>query len=472
VPLCVDLDGSLLRTDTLVEGLFSLGASRQALTALLQLLRGGKAAFKQAVANTADLDPTLLPYNQKLLAYLREQKLSGRRLVLATAADAGVAHAIAEHLRLFDEVIASNGEINLKGEAKARALVARFGLGGFAYVGDSRSDLPVWAAAAGGVTVNLRPAVAAAARKTVPIEAEIDDRRPRIRAALQAMRPYQWVKNLLVFGPIFTAHALPDARAWLGAIVLFAAFCVCASAIYIFNDLFDLKADRRHATKRRRPLANGDLPLTPGVAIAAALLCAGIGLASLAGALGVIIVYVAASLAYSVKLKESPLVDVFLLAGLYTIRLYGGGEATGYQLSFWLLAFSSFLFLSLALVKRVGELTALGQSGGRLAVRRGYGVEDSPILQMFGCAAAFSSCVVLALYVQSEWVLQRYSSPGLLWGIVPLMLFWQCRLWLSAARGYIHTDPIIYASRDWVSWLIAAALLALLSAAKVATINL
>ena len=302
--------------------------------------------------------------------------------------------------------------------------------------------------------------MAAAARKTVPIEAEIDDRCPFFGAALRTMRPYQWVKNLLVFVPIFTAHALDDMHAWLAAAGMFAAFCAAASAVYILNDLFDLEADRRHATKRSRPMASGDLPLTTAAAIAAGLLLLGLGLAWLDGTIGVVLVYIAASLGYSVKLKELPLVDVFLLAGLYTIRLYGGGEATGYALSLWLLAFSSFLFLSLALVKRVGELTTLGQSGGRLAARRGYSVADAPILQTFGCAAAFSSCVVLALFVQSEWVLQRYSSPGLLWGTVPLMLFWQCRLWLSVSRGYMHADPIIYASRDWVSWLIAAALAA------------
>ncbi len=418
----------------------------------------------------AALDPALLPYNEWLVAYLREQKAVGRRLVLATAADMSMARAVADHLGLFDEVIASNGADNLKGAAKAAALVRRFGAKGFAYAGDSRADLAVWAAARRGITVNAAPRVAAAARKATAIEAEIADRPSLFRAALRAMRPYQWVKNLLVFVPIFTAHVVTDISAWIGALGMFAAFCAAASAIYILNDLFDLGADRRHASKRNRPLASGALPLGRGGVLAGLLLCLGLGLAAVDGTLGVILLYAAASLGYSIRLKELPLVDVFLLAGLYTARLFGGGEATGHRLSLWLLCFSSFLFLSLALVKRVEELTGPGGTGGGRASRRGYVAGDAAILQIFGCAAAFASCVVLTLFVQSETAMQQYASPGLLWGTVPLMLFWQCRLWLSTARGYMHVDPIIYATRDWVSWLVAVGLLLILSAAKVSTI--
>ena len=463
VPLCVDLDGTLVRSDTLIESLFALGPSRQVVAGLLRLVCAGRAAFKERIMQGAGLDPRLLPYNDALLAYLREQKATGRRLVLATGADQNVARAIADHLELFDEVIASNGIDNLKGEAKADALVRRFGAKGFAYAGDSRSDLAVWAAARTGITVNARASVKAAARRAVPIEVEFADRRPLVRVALQAMRPYQWVKNLLVFVPIFTAHAVTEMSAWLGAAGIFAAFCATASAIYILNDLFDLDADRRHPSKRDRPLPSGALPLTTGAALAGVLFCLGFWLAAIDGTLAVMLIYAAASLGYSI--------DVFLLAGLYTIRLFGGGAASGHWLSLWLLGFSSFLFLSLALVKRVEELMVLGASGGRRVARRGYFVADAPILQTLGCGAAFASCVVLALFVQSEATIQRYSSPGLLWGMVPLMLFWQCRLWLATARGYMHDDPIIYAARDWVSWLVAVALLLVLSAAKVTPFN-
>jgi 4-hydroxybenzoate polyprenyltransferase/phosphoserine phosphatase len=470
-PLCVDLDGTLIRTDTLIESLFALGPSWQVVKGLVRLVAAGKAAFKRCIMERAALDPAVLPYNEELIAYLRQQKAAGRRLVLATAADSSVARKIADHLQLFDEVIASNGVDNLKGAAKASALVQRFGVKGFAYAGDNRSDLAVWAAACSGITVNAPANVVAAARKAVPIEAEIGGRRPFVGAALRAMRPYQWFKNVLVFVPIFTAHAVTEISAWADAAAMFAAFCATASAVYILNDLFDLAADRAHASKRNRPLASGALPLPAGLALAGLLLCLGMVIAAIDGTLLVILIYAAISLGYSIKLKELPLVDVFLLATLYTIRLFGGGEATGHWLSLWLLGFSSFLFLSLALVKRVEELMVLGKTGGLRTVRRGYVAEDAAILQIFGCGAAFASCVVLALFVQSEGALHRYSSPGLLWGMVPLMLFWQCRLWLSTARGYMHADPIIYAARDWVSWVIAVAVLLLLSAAKVMTVT-
>ena len=469
VPLCVDLDGTLVRSDTLIECLFALGRRWQVVKGLVRLLTTGKAAFKQCIMQNAALDPALLPYNVELVEYLCTQKAAGRRLVLATASDLGIARAIADHLQLFDEVIASDGVDNLKGEAKASALVRRFGVKGFTYAGDSRSELVVWSAARSGIIVNATARVAAAARKAVPIEAEIADRSVPARAALRAMRPYQWVKNLLVFVPIFTAHAITEISAWVGAAGIFAAFCATASALYLLNDLLDLGADRRHARKRDRPLASGALPLLVGAALAGLLLCLGIGLATVEGTLTVILIYAAASLGYSIKLKELPLIDVFLLAGLYTLRLFGGGEATGHLLSLWLFGFSSFVFLSLALVKRVEELMVLGRTGGDHVARRGYSAGDVAILQVFGCAAAFASCVVLALFVQDEATIRRYASPGLLWGIVPLVLLWLCRLWLSTARGHMHEDPIVYAARDWVSWLVAVVSLLLLGAAKVAT---
>jgi 4-hydroxybenzoate polyprenyltransferase len=276
------------------------------------------------------------------------------------------------------------------------------------------------------------------------------------------MRPHQWVKNLLVFVPIFTAHAIADASAWISASLTFAAFCATASAIYLANDATDLAADRKHSRKRLRPFASGALPLTTGLGAAALLAVAGLALGLASGTLAVIAVYAALSTAYSLKLKEMPLIDVFLLGGLYTIRIFGGGVATGHALSLWLLAFSGFLFLGLALLKRVAELgPAKPASAGQVA-RRGYMPADLPILQMLGCSASFASSLVLALFVQREATAAQYASPGLLWGIVPVMLFWQCRLWLSTARGYMHDDPIIYSARDWVSWLVGGALMLLL----------
>ncbi len=463
LPLCVDLDGTLLRTDSLVEGLIAAGAALR-FGALLGAAVRGRAALKARVAELAPPDPALLPYNQALLDYIRSQRAVGRRIVLTTAASEATARLISEHLGLFDEVIASSAVRNLKGPAKAAALVERFGRGGFVYAGDHRADLPVWADAAAAVMVDVAPAVAARVR--VPVEHRIADRPVQVRALLRAMRPHQWVKNILVFVPIFTAGALGHGPSWAGGLLAYAAFCATASGIYLVNDLLDLSADRAHPTKRMRPFAAGVVSLPAGMALAVALLTGGALVGWLGGILGIVVAYAIASTAYSLRLKRLPLVDVFTLAGLYTVRMIGGGEATGHSLSLWLLAFAGFLFLSLALVKRVAELLDGARAGSGLLAGRGYGPGDLAMLQLFGVCAAFCSSLVLALYVQNESTQAHVSGAGLLWLMVPLVLLWNCRIWLATARGYMNQDPILYAVRDRVTWAIGASVMALMLAAR------
>jgi len=472
LPLCVDLDGTLIRSDLLMEGVLAAPLNIHVLLGLVALTFSGRAAFKHRVAKAAPLDPALLPYNETLLAWLQGQKMAGRSLVLVTAADSAAARSVADYLGLFDEVIASDGINNLKGKAKARVLAERFGVGRFTYVGDSRADLPVWQIAGSGVIVNAPHVVASSARRLVTVEAEIEDRDSLATALVQEMRPYQWIKNILVFVPIFTAHATSDLSGWIRAAVLFVGFCATASGIYFLNDLMDLTADRRHPRKCRRPFARGAVPLHLGAILAGMLLLTGMVLGAEAGAFAVLLLYAIISVSYSMGLKEKPLVDVFLLAALYTIRLFGGGEATGHHLSLWLLGFSSFLFLDLALVKRVGEMMQCAARNEQRMTRRGYRPDDINLIQMLGCCAAFASSLVLALFVQSEARMQIYASPGLLWGIVPLMLFWQCRIWLATVRGNMHDDPIVYAVCDWVSWAVGVTAFAVLAIAKSVTFSL
>jgi 4-hydroxybenzoate polyprenyltransferase/phosphoserine phosphatase len=468
LPLCVDLDGTLINTDLLVEGTFAVLTNRRLIAKWPRLLATSRAGLKRNVAALAPLDVSLLPYNRPLLAYLRDQKAAGRKLILATASDQSVAHAVADYLDLFEEVIASDGEHNLKGEAKARALVARFGLRGFSYVGNDSCDMPVWRASHSAVVVNASRAVRDEVDRSMRVDARFDDQPSRLRAALSAMRPHQWAKNVLVFIPLIMAHAITDITAWGDALIMFAAFCATASGIYLVNDLADITADRQHPRKRRRPFACGALPLTSGAILACFLLAIGFGLSALVGASVVVGIYAIASVSYSLALKEFPLVDVFMLAGLYTIRVFGGGVATGHWASLWLLAFCGFLFLGLALIKRTEEMAAVGRSGGeRTAGRRGYFPSDVPILQSFGCASTFASGVVLALFVGSDAASAQYATPALLWGTVPLILFWECRLWLSTARGHMHDDPIVYATRDWVSWIVAACIFSVVTAASI-----
>ena len=468
LPLCVDLDGTLVRSDSLLEGIFALPLSLR-LPWCFAGLFSGRAAFKNRVAALSKLDPATLPYNEQLLAYLHEQKSAGRPLFLVTAADSVIAQRIAEHLEIFNDVLASEPGHNLKGPAKAQALTERFGEKGFSYVGNSHADIPVWQASASAIVVNASPQVSAAAHRAANIESEFAQRPSRLKALLREMRPHQWIKNILVFVPIITAHAIQDVSGWIHDIFAFLAFCSTASGIYLLNDLSDLNADRHHPRKSKRPLASGALPLPLGAIASILLLAAGVTLAIFGHVFGIILIYAAMSVAYSAKLKEMPLVDVFVLAGLYSIRLFGGGQASGNPVSFWLLTFSNFLFLSLALVKRVAEIKNI-PAGEAVMARRGYRPADLTLLQMFGCGSALAASMVLALFVQSEATAERYQSPAVLWTLVPLILFWQFRIWLATTRGEMRDDPITFAAYDWVTWLVAAACFIILFVAKSWTI--
>jgi 4-hydroxybenzoate polyprenyltransferase len=468
LPICVDLDGTLLKIDSLQEA--TTAAALKDFRVLFNLpiwLAQGKARLKEELAKRWSFDPAYLPYNEKLVAYLRELDAQGRRIILVTAADRAIAEPIARHFGFFDEVIASDGVRNLRGARKAELLCERFGPQGFIYAGNDHTDHHVWEKAAAAILVNCPSSIQRSARTRYAITSVIDDRGVSSpHAMLKAIRPYQWVKNLLVFVPLLASGDIADLAAWISTLLAFGAFCAVASAIYLLNDMSDLAADRMHPRNRRRPFASGALSIATGLTTAPFLILLGFMLGWQSGALLALSVYCVLSLSYNLRIKEMPLIDVFVLAALYTVRLYGGGEASDHMVSLWLLAFSSFLFLSLALVKRVSELYRLRLEKREAAARRGYATADLEILQMMGCGAAFASAVVLSLYIQSDTAFAAYAQPALLWGVIPLMLFWQCRLWLSTARGYMHDDPIVYAARDWVSWLIFAVLAIVVLAAR------
>jgi 4-hydroxybenzoate polyprenyltransferase len=455
LPLCVDLDGTLIHTDLMAETLMSMLASKPWLALKLPLwLASGRAVLKRNICRNAVFDPATLPYDERVLAYVKAQKAAGRRIVLATASVRPLALAVAEHLGCFDEVVATDGDANLSGSRKAAALAQRFGR--FAYIGNHRKDVAVWERSASVGIANAPPALVANVQGRLPMEVVFPRRHGLARQFVKALRPHQWCKNLLIFVPILTANHLGHVADWVGGLLGFAAFSLAASGIYVLNDMTDLAADRAHPRKRARPFASGRLPLPAGFVLAPALLAAGLLLGGLAAILPVLLLYAVTSISYSLRLKVLPLVDVFVLAMLYVVRLYAGGQATGNALSFWLLGFSAFLFLGLALVKRVAELVGAGSGSAKLS-RRGYYPDDIPLLKMMGLGAGFSASLLLALYVQSPDVAARYLSPGALWVLVPLVLFWQMRLWLSTSRGQMHDDPIVYSARDWVSWVVSAA---------------
>ena len=457
LPLCVDLDGTLVRSDTLHEQLVRAVLARPwALPGLGLSLLSGRAAFKRKVSTLGQLDPARLPYHEGLVAWLREEKARGRTLVLATAADESVAASIAAHLGIFDAVVSSNGSHNLKGEHKAERLAERYGKGGFAYAGNSTADIPVWQHSGQRILVNTSRRLDADVARTMEVERRFErGGRGLVRSLIKAIRAYQWVKNLLVFLPLLLAHRISDRAALLASLLTFFAFSLTASSIYLVNDLTDLDSDREHPRKRARPFASGDLPLSYGF-LGPALMIAGLTLAAVfvsIPTLVMLVIYVVVTTAYSSVLKTKPLIDVFTLAGLYTIRLLTGGIAAQIHVSIWLLGFSMFAFLSLAFLKRSSELTAAVREALKVNARRGYRPEDHGLLQVMGVAAAFLAALILALYLSSPEARAQYRSPMWLWLSVPIVLFAQCRLWLSSARGEMTDDPIVYAVKDPASWI-------------------
>jgi 4-hydroxybenzoate polyprenyltransferase/phosphoserine phosphatase len=470
--LVVDLDGTLLRGDLLAEcATRYLVRHFQRAGRLALWAAQGPAQLKQRLADAVDIDVAALPYRASVLDLIRGERARGRRIVLATASNRRVAEQVAAQLDLFDEVLASDATVNLKGETKRDALVARFGRGGFDYAGDAAADVPVWSAAAGAWLVAPSAATRAEAAQATTVLGTLDaeDARPRARlaAAWRALRPHQWLKNLLVLLPLAAAHRYASAADVLRAAVALASFCLCASSVYLFNDLCDLADDRHHPRKRRRPLASGALPLATGWTLVPLLLAAGVVLAatSLPSAyLGILGTYYLVTLAYSFGLKRILLVDVIVLGGLYTIRIVAGAAAVEVALSFWLLTFSGFLFMSLALVKRYSELARTvavanaAPADPAPALRgRGYRAPDLAVIAMLGIAAGYCAVLVLALYVQDPATAVLYIYPKAIWLACPLLLYWISRVWMLAQRGALDEDPVVFALGDRLSWMVAIA---------------
>ena len=460
VALCIDLDGTLVRSDLLMESALK-AAKEKPINALRALwaLRQGRSQFKQRLADLVDLRVDLLPYNPSVLALIETAQAAGRPVVLATASNRKYAEQVAAHLGCFDAVLASDETTNLSSRVKARQLVERFGERGFDYAGDSAKDLAVWSHARRALVVEPQPGVLARlAGDDVPHEV-VSRRDGLAKPLLRALRPHQWLKNTLVFLPLLAAHLYLDPQAILAAVLAFLGFSLIASAGYVINDLLDLDADRQHARKRRRPFASGDLPPTWGPPLVALLVVSAVTIGFLASPLflAVLLIYFAISLAYSLNLKRRPTLDVLTLAGLYTMRVIGGSAATGVTLSFWLLAFSMFLFLSLAYLKRYAELESLRRDGGEWASGRGYMVGDLELIRGLGIPAGYCAVLVLAMYINSPEVRVLYQHPAVIWLICPLLLYWMARVWSIAHRGRMHDDPLVFAVEDRLSQAILLA---------------
>ena len=458
LPIVVDLDQTLLATDTLVETL--LKAVRIAPINLLRLalaLGSGRARFKQKAAHLAPLAIDLLPYRAPLLDYLRAAKARGQRIVLATAADETIARQVATHLGLFDAVLASDGQHNLKGRAKLTAIKERVG-DAFIYAGDSSADLPIWREARAAILVGASSRIAAAVRREVTVAKEFPVERPRLADWLRALRVHQWLKNLLILVPLLTSFSFTDAGRIVNACEAFVAFSLVASATYIVNDLWDLESDRAHPRKRTRVFAIGRIPIAEGLLAAVGLLVAGevLGFMVSMRFSAMLIGYLVITSAYSLMLKTYVLIDVLLLALLYTYRILVGAVTISVTLSSWLLAFSVFLFLSLALVKRCAELQSLALSGRTATSGRDYRVSDLAVLWPLGVGAALAAVVMFGLFITVPDTQARYATPSLLWLVAVGLIYWLGRLWIKTSRDEMHDDPIIFTLKDRGSQVVIA----------------
>lgn len=456
LPLVVDLDGTLIRSDLLVEsGL--MFARQHPLRSLAPLvwLASGKAHLKGQLAKYTELEIAGLPYDSRVLDLIEEERAKGRQIILATASHRIFADQVAQHVKLFDRVLATEGDTNLSARKKRDRLVQEFGDKGFDYVGNSADDLPVWASARRAYVVNPERGVEERARALGNVERVIPSETNVLRGWVKAMRFHQWMKNLLVFVPLLASHRLGHVDLLFNGLLAFLFFGLCASSVYLLNDMLDLPDDRQHATKRKRPFASGVLSLQSGLLAFPALLVAAFAgslwllppmfVVALAG-------YYGMTLAYSLVLKRRMVVDVITLAMLYTVRIVAGTFAFAVSATFWMLAFSMFIFLSLALVKRYAELHEGRSRGKTQAARgRGYYADDLPMLASLGGAAGYMSVMVLALYIQDQNTMALYRHPEVIWLACPLMLFWISRTWLMTHRGEMHEDPVVFAIKDKIS---------------------
>ncbi|MEQ9459924.1 MAG: UbiA family prenyltransferase [Phycisphaeraceae bacterium] len=462
IPLFVDLDGTLVATDCLVESLIGVvrRAPRRAPEVLLAWRSQGRPELKRLSAEIADIDPATLPYRKPTLDLIEQARVAGRPVILATASHIDMARKVADHLGVFDDVLASEGSINLKAHRKLEAMkawCAQRGHDHFAYAGDANPDLAIWPECHEVIAVAPSRGLRKSMDQLGLKPRIIDEGGIQLSHIFKLIRPYQWTKNLLVFVPAILAHELSDPTILMMAIVAFVALSLIASAVYVVNDLLDIESDRHHRSKHKRPMASGSVPPTAGPAIAGVLGISGLILAVTLLpwiATGGLLLYLLLTNLYSFWLKRKAVVDVIILASLYTLRVLMGAWACGLDPSKWLLAFSMFFFLSLAFAKRYTEVSRIESERDADNTGRGYRLGDEAIIRAMGPSSGFVSILVLAMFI-AEANRAWYARPELLYLLCPLLLYWVSRVWLMAHRGELHDDPVVFALRDGASRILA-----------------
>ncbi len=470
--IVTDMDHSLIRSDVTVECILKfVGSNPFNVFLFIAWLLRGRAYMKARLAERAMPEVATIPINDEVLEFLKQGQARGARLALASASNEEVVGAVADRIGIFDEVIGSNSSNNMKGVQKAQRLNERFGREQYAYIGDSVSDLKVWKDANRAITVGasngLRKRVESISDSVLHLDRPQSFGRRKLGMFVKQLRPHQWSKNILIFVPAFAGHQFGLDTLIVG-ILAFIAFSMMASSIYVVNDLLDLEADRAHPRKRGRPFASGLLSIHSGLIMAPllALTSISISAAFLPGAFMLILFcYLTLTLAYSLFLKKKIMLDVFVLAALYTTRIIAGGMATQTEMSPWMLGFSVFFFLSLAIIKRIAELVDMIAEDRIETSKRDYIAADLGTIQSLGAASAYSSIVILTLYISSPEATSLYQSPQILWGISPLLLFWISRMLALAGRGHMDDDPIVFAAKDRTSMLVGVCTVLIIASA-------
>ena len=458
IALFVDLDGTLITTDTLLESIILLlKAYPLKIFSLIIWLFRDKAFFKDKVSKYKIPQADLLPYRDDVLDYIKEEKGKGRKVYLLTAANQKIADKVANHLGCFTGAFGSNDKTNLSGKQKLKRVYEIIGNAQFDYIGNSKADIPIWEKTNKIIMVNSKTVVKNKFKKSDNVQL-INQKRhnTKFKIMIKGMRVHQWVKNSLLFLPIIMAHQFSNVNLLVAVLWAFISFSFCASAVYILNDLLDIETDRKHPTKKNRPLASGLMSVKIGVLLIFLLLLTSvlISIKMLSTTfLIILIIYIISTTAYSIILKQIILIDVIVLGGLYALRITAGSFASGVDVSSWLLVFSMFFFLSLAFMKRYADLILMKQNNQDEIAGRGYHVDDLDLAQKFGITSGFVAMLVLALYINSDRVIELYKSPILIWFMIPVLFYWLMRMWMVTNRGKMIDDPINYAIRDKTTYV-------------------
>ena len=467
IPLVADLDGTIIKTDILYESLLMLLKKNPLYVFFIPFwLLKGKSFIKQMVVDRVDIRVENLPYNDDVIEFIKEEKHKGRKIYLATASHEIPAKKMADYLGIFDGVFATVKEHNLLSMNKTKRLITEFGEHGFDYIGDSGNDIHVWKSARHVYMVNPSNKTKNAVENS-RIERIFSYPSSKIKLLIKQIRVYQWIKNILIFMPMLMAHKFLDLDSYLKAILAFFSFSLTASFVYVLNDLLDLESDRKHPRKKNRPIASGNMQVREGLMLLPFLLIAGVALAFFVNTNFVILLlsYLVLTSAYSFKLKKFYIIDIMVLSSLYTIRLIGGGLAVDVAISTWLLAFSLFIFLSLAVVKRYTEVRVMIQENKEKTAGRGYLITDESLLSSLGIGSGLISVLIFLLYADSPEVMHLYETPEFFYGVAPFLLYWLMRIWFKAHRGEMNDDPIVFTARDPVSYFIFAIVVVLIAGA-------